>query len=45
MGCFLNKSGTDEEKDGSKVESGKRVAGVIRFLDNVKDLQFEYARV
>ena len=45
MGCVLVESGSDGAGCRRKVESGKRVAGAIRSLVNVKDLQFECASV
>ena len=45
MGCVLDESGVDGVECGRKVASGMRVAGAIRPLVNVKDLQVECARV
>ena len=45
VGSVLDESGTDGEECNRKVASGKRVAGAIRSLVNVKDLQLERARV
>ena len=39
LGCVLDESGTDG------AECWRRVAGAIRSLVNVRDLQIEYARV
>ena len=45
LGSVLDESGTDEIECSRKVESGKRVAGAIRSLVNVRCLQLECARV
>ena len=45
MGCVLDDSGTDGAEWNREVVSGRRVAGVIRFLVNARDLQLECARV
>ena len=45
LGCVLEKSGTDEAECRKKVESGRRVAGAIRYLVNARGLQLEYAGV
>ena len=39
LGCILDESGTDE------AECSRKVAGAIRFLVNIKDLQLECPRV
>ena len=44
LGCVLNKSGTDGVECSRKMVSGKRVAGAIRSLVNVRDLKLECAR-
>ena len=44
LGCVLGESGTDEADCSRKVASGRKVAGAIRSLVNVRDLQLEYAR-
>ena len=41
----MDESGTDGAECNRKVESGRRVAGAIRSLVNVRDLQLECARV
>ena len=38
LGCALDESGTDEAVCRRKMVSGRRVAGVIRSLVNVKGL-------
>ena len=45
FGCVLNESGTDGAECCRKVASGKRIAGAIRSLVNVRDLQLECASV
>ena len=45
LGCGLDESGTDGTKCSRKVASGRLVAGAIRSLVNVRDLQLECARV
>ena len=45
LGCVLDESGRDGAECSRKVVSGRRVEGVIRSLDNARDLQLEYARV
>ena len=45
LGCFLDESGTDEAEGHNKVVSGRRVAGAIRFLVNVKGLKLECTRL
>ena len=37
----LDESGTDRAESSRKVASGRRVAGAIRSLVNVRDLQLE----
>ena len=41
----MDKLGSDEPECSRKVASGRRVAGAIRSLINVKSLQLECARV
>ena len=43
--CVLDESGTDEAEFSRKVVNGRRVAGTIRYLVNVRSLQLECARV
>ena len=43
LGCVLVEPGTDGVECNRKVVSGRRVAGVIRSLVNVRDLQLECA--
>ena len=45
MGCVLDESDTYKAVCSRKVVSGRRVAGVIRSLDNAWSLQPERARV
>ena len=45
LGCVLDESGTDEADCSRKMASGRRVAGVIRYLINGRSLQLECARV
>ena len=45
FGCVLGESGTDEAECSRKVASGRRVAGVIRFLVNTMSLQLRCARL
>ena len=45
LGCVLDESSTDGAECNSKVVSGRRAAGAIRFLVNARDLQLECARV
>ena len=45
LGWVLDKSGTDETECSRKVESGSRIAGVIRSLVNARSLQLQCARV
>ena len=44
LGCVLDESGTDETECSRKVASGRRVAGAIRSLVNVRSLQLEQIR-
>ena len=39
LGCVLDESGTDEGECSRKVVSGSRIAGVIKFLVNGRNLQ------
>ena len=41
----MDESGTNGAECSRKVESGRRVAGVISSLVNARDLQLEWARV
>ena len=43
--CVLDEAGTDRAQCSRKVASGRRVAGAIRSLVNMRDLQIECARV
>ena len=43
--CVLDESVTDGAECSRKVANGRKVAGVIRLLVDVKDLQLEWARV
>ena len=43
--CILDKSGTDEAECSRKVASGRRLVGVIRFLVNARDLQYQWDRI
>ena len=43
--CVLDESGTDGAECSKKMGSGKRVAGAIRSLVNVRSLQLECAMV
>ena len=45
MGFVLGESGTDEAEGIRRVASGRKVAGAIRSLVNIKDLQIERPRV
>ena len=45
MGCVLDESDTYKAVCSRKVVSGRRVAGVIRSLDNAWSLQLECGRV
>ena len=45
FGCVLDESGTNGAECSRKVASGKTVACAIRSLVNVRDLQFQYAKV
>ena len=45
LACVLDESGTDGVECSRKVVSWRRVAGAIRSLVNVRDLQLECARV
>ena len=45
MGSVLDESGTDYAEWSRKVASGRRVAGAIKSLVNVKGFQLECARV
>ena len=45
LGCVLDKSGTDGAECSRKVASERSVAGAIRSLVNVRDLQLENARI
>ena len=45
LGFVFDESGTYEEEWSRKEESGRRFAGDIRSLVNVKSLQLECARV
>ena len=45
LGYVLNESGTDDDKCCRKVASGRKVAGAIRSLVNVRSLQLECAWV
>ena len=45
FGYVLDESGTDEAKCRRKVASGRRVAGAIRSLVNVRGLQLQCAWV
>ena len=45
LGYVWDESGNDEAKCSRKVESGRRVAGAIRYLVNARSLQLECARV
>ena len=45
LGCVLDESSTDGDECSRKVSSGRSVAGAIRSLVYVRDLQLEYAGV
>ena len=45
LGCVLDEVGTNGAECSRKVASGRRVAGPIRSLVSVRDLQLECARV
>ena len=45
LGCVLDGSGEDVAECRRKVVSGRKVAGAIRSLINVRSLQLECARV
>ena len=45
LGCVLDESNTDEAECSRKVASGRKVAGAIRSLVNVRSLQLECAMV
>ena len=45
LGCVLDESGTNGAECSRKVASGRRMAGAIRSLVNVKDLKLEFAGV
>ena len=45
LDCILNESGTDGAECSKKVANGRRVAGAVKSLVNVRDLQLERARV
>ena len=43
--CALDESGTDGAECSRKMASGRRVASVVKFLVNARDLKNECARV
>ena len=45
LGCVLDESGINGAECNRKVVSGRKFAGAIRFLVNIRDLQLEYSRV
>ena len=45
FGCVLDESGTDRAECSWKVASGRRVAGGIRSLVSVRELQLQCARI
>ena len=44
LGCVLDEPGADRAECNRKVANGRRVAGAIRFLVNIRDLQLECVR-
>ena len=45
LGCVLGESGTDEAECSTKVASGRKVSGAIRFLVKALSLQLECPKV